>query len=103
MAQKIIKNRKKKVLKRHLKPLPQKPSKICDLGSPWDLLNRAETRARASFSLIHPITKKSSKWTPKPPILDALGTPKSQKNQKNDLQKNRLKNEYEKILKNMKK
>ena len=37
--------------------------KICDLGSPWDLQNQAETRARASFPHIHPITKKSRKST----------------------------------------
>ena len=57
---KITKKRKKKALKTHLKLIPQKTSKIRDLGRPWDLPNRAETRARASFSLIHPITKKSS-------------------------------------------
>ena len=79
MSPKITKTRKKRVLKRHLKSVPQKASKISDLGSPQDLPDRAETRARASFSLIHPITKKSSKWTPKAPILEALGTPKSQK------------------------
>ena len=87
----------------HLKSIPQTTSNITGFGSPRDLPDRAETRARASFSLIHPITKKSSKWTPKPPILDALGTPKSQKSQKNDLQKNTLKMsapKYSKTLKN---
>ena len=85
---KIIKTRKKRVLKKHLKSVPQQPSKICDFGTPQNLPDRAETRARASFSLIHPITKKSSKWTPKAPILEPLGTPKSQKMRKSDLQKN---------------
>ena len=42
---------------------------MCDLGRPWNLPDRAETRARASFSLIHPITKKLPKWNPKAPIL----------------------------------
>ena len=76
---KITKTRKKRVLKKHLKSVPQKTSKISDFGNPQDLPDRAETRARASFSLIHPITKKSSKWTQKAPILEILGTPKSQK------------------------
>ena len=85
---KITKTRKKRVLKKHLKSIPQKTSKICDFRSPQDLPDRAETRARASFSLIHPITKKSSKLTKKAPILEPLGTPKSQKMRKSDLQKN---------------
>ena len=82
---KITKTRKKRVLKRHLKSVPQKPSKISDFWSPWDLLNRAETRARASFSLIHPITKKSSKLPQKPPFLEALRTLKSRKIKKSNL------------------
>ena len=85
---KITKTRKKRVLKKHLKSVPQKTSKICDFGTPQNLPDRAETRARASFSLIHPITKKSSKWTPKASILEPLGSPKSQKMRKNDLQEN---------------
>ena len=82
---KITKTRKKNVLKKHLKSVPQKTSKMWDFGSPQDLPDRAETRARASFSLIHPITKKSSKLTKKAPILEPLGTPKSQKIRKSDL------------------
>ena len=39
-----------------------------DFGNPWDLPNRAETRARASFSLIHPITKKSLEFIEKTSI-----------------------------------
>ena len=85
---KNTKTRKKKVLKKHLKSVPQKTSKICDSGTPQNLPDRAETRARASFSLIHPITKKSSKSTKKAPILEPLGRPKSQKMRKSDLQKN---------------
>ena len=65
---KIIKNRKKRVLKKHLKSVPQKTSKINVFGSPQNLPDRAETRARASFSLIHPLTKKSSKLIKKAPI-----------------------------------
>ena len=99
---KITKTRKKRVLKKHLKSVPQKTSKICDFGTPQNLPDRAETRARASFSLIHPITKTSSKFTKKAPILEPLGPPKSQKMPKSDLQKNTLKmsaQKYQKIAK----
>ena len=86
-SSKITKTRKKRVLKKHLKSVPQKTSKICDFGNPQNLPDRAETRARASFSLIQPITKKSSKLSKKALILEPLGPPKSQKMQKSDLQK----------------
>ena len=82
---KITKTPKKRILKKHLKSVPQKTSKIADFRSPRDLPDRAETRARASFSLIHPITKKSSKLTKKAPILEPLGTPKSRKIRKSYL------------------
>ena len=76
---KIIKNHKKSiksVLKRHLKSIPQKTSTFYDFGSPWDLPNRAETAARASFSLSYLITTKRSNWTHKAYILEALGSTK---------------------------
>ena len=85
---KIDKSRKNRVLKTHLKPIPQKTSKISDFGSLRDLPNRAETAARTPFSQIRLITKKCSKLTQKAPILEPLRTPKSQKVQKSDLQKN---------------
>ena len=67
----------------------------------WEpLVNRAETTARASFSLIRLITKQCSKQAQKASILGAPGTPKSRKVQKSDLQKNNtLKNEYGKYSK----
>ena len=55
---KIDKSRKNRVLKTHLKPIPQKTSKISDFGRVRDLPNRAETAARTPFSQIHLITKK---------------------------------------------
>ena len=85
---KIDKNRKNTVQKTHVKPTPQKTSKISDFGRVRDLPNRAETAARTPFSQIHLITKKCSKLTQKAPILEPLRTPKSQKVQKSDLQKN---------------
>ena len=91
---KIDKNHKKSiksVLKRHLKSIPQKTSTFYDFGSPWDLPNRAETAARASFSISHLITTKCSKWTQKAHILEALGTQKSRKVCKSDLKNNTLK------------
>ena len=62
---KITKNRKKRVPKGRLNSRPQKTLKILDFGSPWDLQNRAETQARASFSLIRLITKKCSTFIQK--------------------------------------
>ena len=76
---KIIKNRKRTVPKGHLNSIPQKTSKITDFGRVWDLPNRAETQARASFSLIRLGTKKCPKWPQKAPILEALGRLKSEK------------------------
>ena len=76
---KIIKNRKKRVPKVHLNAIPEKTSKITDFGRVWDLPNRAETQARASFSLIRLGTKKYPKWLHKAPILEALGTLKTEK------------------------
>ena len=60
---KIDKSRKKRVKKTHLKPTPQKTSKISDFGRLRDLPNRAETLARTPLSQIHPITKKCSTLT----------------------------------------
>ena len=85
---KIDKSRKKIVKKTHLKPTPQKTSEISDFGKLRDLPNRAETLARTPFSQVHPITKKYPKLNKKAPILETLRTPKSQKVQKSDLQKN---------------
>ena len=85
---KIQKNRKKRVPKSHLNSIPQKTSKMTDFGRVWNLPDRAETQARASFSLIRLGTKKSSKWLQKAPILEALGTLKSEKVWKSHLRKN---------------
>jgi len=85
---KIIKNRKKRLPKGDLNSIPQKTQKITDFGRVWNLPDRAETQARASFSLIRLGTKKSSKWLQKTPILEALGTLKSEKVWKSDLRKN---------------
>ena len=54
---------------------------------PWDLQNRAETQARTSFSLIRLIAKKCSKLIQKASILEAPGTPQSQKLWKNEPRK----------------
>ena len=62
---KIDKSRNNRVLKTHLKPIPQKTSKISDFGRLRDLPNRAETLARTAFSQIHLITKTCSKLTKK--------------------------------------
>ena len=59
-----------------------------DLEKPWNLLNRAETAARAQFPHMHLITKKCTKCVKKTPILDLMGTQKSLKMRKSDLQKN---------------
>ena len=85
---KIDKSRKNRVLKTHLKPIPQKTSKISDSGRLRDLPNRAETLARTPFSQIHPITKQFPKLTQTASILETLRTPKSRKVRKSDLQKN---------------
>ena len=83
---KITKNHKKSekgLAKGNLNSIPQKTSKIIDFERVWDLPNRAETRARASFSLIRLGTQKCPKLLPKAPILEALGT-KIRKNVKNN-------------------
>ena len=81
------KNRKKRVPKGHLNSIHQKTSKITDFGRVWDLPDRAETRARASFSLIRLGTKTCPKLPRKAPILEAPGTPKSEKARTSDLRK----------------
>ena len=99
---KITKTRKKRVLKRHLKSVPQKASKINDLGSPRDLPDRAETRAGASFSLIHPITKSHQNCLKNHLFWRPWGHQNHKKSKKVTSRK-QLENEYEKILKNTKK
>ena len=61
--------------------------KMSDFGKPGNLQNHAETQARASFSLIRLGTKKCKKWLQKAPILEALGTLKSEKPWKNEVRK----------------
>ena len=71
------KKSKKEGAEDHLNAIPQKTLKIADLGRVWDLQNRAETQARASFSLIRLGMQKWPQWFQKAYVLEALGTLKS--------------------------
>ena len=77
---KIDKSRKNRVLKTHLKPTPQKTSKISDFGRLRDLPNRAETLARTPFSRFQGVTEKSSNMSQKVMLLGTSGHKKHRTN-----------------------
>ena len=96
---KITKNQQMKVLKIHLKTLLEKHMENVWFERPWNLLNRAETAARAQFSHMHLITKKALKVVKKTPIWDPMGTQKSRKLRTVAFQKSTWKINLKKCLK----
>ena len=79
----MLKNKKKKRSNKNaLNISTSNKLKIDAFLVPQNLLNRAETAARAQFPHMHLITKKCTKCVKKTPVLDLMGTQKSLKMRK---------------------